>query len=161
MDRQCCSPVSECFPSYLRLSVAPLLIIWRCPLKAIYLFMRLCDGSSGNCASPRARIEKWKERMAVLRQRCRGALARRVRKNKNSVFFIKEYFYCYFVVKRRECISLDCMSWELSGRLYHLIHRVTKRLVGGIFFLCFLRRSFPLQHNMWRKFPRPPCRCQH
>lgn len=45
---------------------------------------------------------------------------------KNSVFFIKEYFYCYFVVKRRECISLHCMSWESSGRFDHLIQQMTK-----------------------------------
>lgn len=88
--------------------------------------MRLCDGSSGNSVSPRARIEKRQERTDVFRQ---GALARRVRKKyktKKLCFFIKEYFYCYFVVKRRECISLDCMSWELSGRLYHLIQQVAK-----------------------------------
>ena len=33
------------------------------------------------------------------------------------VLFIKEYFYRYFVVKRKECISLDCIREISDGFL--------------------------------------------
>ena len=59
-------------------------------------------------------------------------------KSIKSVLFIKEYFYCYFVVKRRDCISLDCiMSWELSGRFSSFNSMNVNSLVGEVFvFLC-------------------------
>lgn len=103
------------------------LILWRCPQKAIYLFTRLCDVSCGNTVCHRERGGKkegtYRCIQAVL-PRCFGTT--KSVKKKNSVFFIKEYFYCYFVVKRRECISLLCMSWELSGTFDHLIQQMTK-----------------------------------
>lgn len=53
----------------------------------------------------------------AIRQFCPFAYCYERNNIKSIVLFIKEYFYCYFVVKRRECISLDCiMSWELLGR---------------------------------------------
>jgi len=63
---------------------------------------------------------------------------------KKYCLFIKEYFYCYFVVKRRECISLDCiMLWELPGRFSSLIQQMAKcnsLLIDSYFvgfFFCF------------------------
>lgn len=90
-------------------------------LKKQYIYLRGCV----MCHRERGRKKKGTYRciQAVL-PRCFGTT--KSVKKKNSVFFIKEYFYCYFVVKRRECISLDCMSWELSGRFDHLIQQMTK-----------------------------------
>lgn len=100
------------------------LIIWRCPQKAIYLFlMWLYDVFIGKAVTKSvqhvsSRARKKKER--TYRYCIQAILPVCIswwNSIKSSVLFIKEYFYCYFVVKRRECKSLDCiMSWELPGR---------------------------------------------
>lgn len=64
---------------------------------------------------------------------------------KTSVLFIKEYFYCYFVVKSRECISLDSiMSWERSGRFSSFNATNGKMLTAWSdgFFVFFLEKRF-------------------
>lgn len=115
------------FSYYLHLSVSFFPVIFgRCPQKAIYLFpLWLYDVLMGKAVTVQhvsSSVRKKRERthrllhLIALRQYCQRALSwwKSIR---SSVLFTKEYFYCYFVVTRRECINLDCIvSGELSGR---------------------------------------------